>query len=401
MNILVGLLTFLLVAVECIFAIYLILPGVILSIAGFFKPRDVVKMRKTGNENDKDFDFAAIITAHQDTRFILPFVDSFLKQTYQNFVVYIIADDCDISSFEFDDKRIKLIRPDQALHSKVKSINYAIDHFEREHDAFVIFDSDCLVHPQYFEKLNVYYQAGYSVVQTIMLSKNSDTVFAKVDSIGWVFNTFVERDARMKFGLSSSISGNGIAIKTKLYAEVMYQDSLGGFDKRLQAYLVKKVDTIAFANDVIVYDEKVNDGKSFETQRTRWLYSYFKYFNDSWKLFLYGLKTLSFNKAFFGFSSMRPPLFITIGISMMLLLINLFINPIKSLIWGILILVFVGSFIVIALTQGYQKGMGSAILHLPNVVFIQIRAFLQMGKAGKSFLKTEHKEILYIEDIMK
>jgi len=401
MNILVGILTFLLVAIECIFAIYLLLPGFILCISGLFKSRNVAQMLKPGSENDRDFDFAAIITAHQDTRFILPFVDSFLKQTYKNFVVYIIADDCDISSFSFDDKRIKLIRPEQALHSKVKSINYAIDHFEREHDTFVIFDSDCLVHPQYFEKLNVYYQAGYSVVQTIMLSKNSDTVFAKVDSIGWVFNTFVERDARMKFGLSSSISGNGIAIKTKLYAEVMYQDSLGGFDKRLQAYLVKKVDTIAFANDVIVYDEKVNDGKSFETQRTRWLYSYFKYFNDSLDLFFYGIKTFSFNKAFFGFSSMRPPLFITLGISFLFIIINVFINPINSIIWAILILVFSLSFIVIALTQGYQKGMGSAILHLPNVVFIQVRAFLQMGKAGKSFLKTEHKEILYIEDMLK
>ena len=141
MNILVGILTFLLVAIECIFAIYLLLPGFILCISGLFKSRNVAQMLKPGSENDRDFDFAAIITAHQDTRFILPFVDSFLKQTYKNFVVYIIADDCDISSFSFDDKRIKLIRPEQALHSKVKSINYAIDHFEREHDTFVIFDS--------------------------------------------------------------------------------------------------------------------------------------------------------------------------------------------------------------------------------------------------------------------
>ena len=108
-------------------------------------------------------------------------------------------------------------------------------------------------------------------------------------------------------GLSSTVSGNGIAIKTNIYKEIVYVDSLGGFDKRLQSFLAKRLDQVAFANDAIVYEEKVNDGQSFEIQRTRWIYSYFKYFKDYWSVLFLGIKKLSFNKFFFGFNAMRPP----------------------------------------------------------------------------------------------
>src|SRR5688572_9051609 len=52
-------------------------------------------------QNDIEHDFAAIITVHQDTRFIAPLVDSFIKQDYHNFKVYIVADDCDLTNISF------------------------------------------------------------------------------------------------------------------------------------------------------------------------------------------------------------------------------------------------------------------------------------------------------------
>ena len=186
----------------------------------------------------------------------------------------------------------------------------------------VVFDADNLVHPDYFAKLNQYYQSGYEVVQTHMLSKNFDTVYARLDSIGHIFNTFTEREARMRLGLSSCILGLGISLKTKLYDEIRYNDSLGGFDKKLQAFMVKRVDQIAFANDVIVYDEKVADGDTFERQRTRWIYTYFKYFKDNFALLTLGLRKFKLNLIYFGFNALRPPLFLTLGAGFFFFLIN-------------------------------------------------------------------------------
>lgn len=393
------LLSGLFILIQLVFVLYLMSPFLLLFFSKVIGRKDLSKYLKSRKVNDKDFDFAAIITVHQDTRFILPFIDSFLKQTYNKFTVYFIADDCDVSGIDISDQRVKIICPNRPLNSKVKSIQYAIECFEKRHDVMIIFDSDSLVHPQYFEKLNAYFQAGYEAVQCVTISKSLNSGMSKVETLGWVFTTFIERASRMMLGLSSTVSGNGIAIKTELYKDINYEDSLGGFDKRLQTFLTMKLNEIAFAKDAIVFEEKTNDSGSFEKQRTRWIYSYFKYFNDNWLIFKEGVKKIDFNKLFFGFSAMRPPLFLTVGVSVIFMAINFFIDPYISFIWFLILSVFVFTFIGIATTQGYQRGLNKAIFLLPNIVLLQFKALFQIGKAKKSFLKTAHNEVLYIDQI--
>jgi cellulose synthase/poly-beta-1,6-N-acetylglucosamine synthase-like glycosyltransferase len=349
---------------------------------------------------NKDFDFAAIITAHQDIRFIPPLVDSLLKQKYQNFHVYVVADACDITDLHFNDERVSLLKPEKDFHAKIKSIQFAVSHFVRTHDALVIFDSDNLVHPNYLSVLNKYFQQGYRAVQTQMLSKNIATVYSRLDSIGHIYHTFLERQMRMELGLSAHILGLGIAIDIELYKEIMYKDRLGGFDKKLQADIVKRIPRLAYAEEAIVYDEKVDDGKTLEKQRTRWIFTYFHYFKTNWDLFFTGIKRYNVNLIYFGLIVLRPPLFIVVGSALLFGLVNLFIEPVYSLIWVGILFTYVLSFILIVLTQSKQKGMAEALFFVPVFVLRQVKALLKIKQAGKSFLKTEHTKVLYIEDIL-
>lgn len=351
--------------------------------------------------NDKNFDFAAIITAHQDARFIAPLVDSFLKQTYGNFVVYVVADDCDIANLSFSDPRIKILKPEPALHAKIHSIKYAVDRFIREHDVMIIFDSDNLVHPSYLEVLNDHFRRGFRAVQTHMLSKNTDSVYARLDSIGHIYNTFMERQVKMELGLSSAILGLGIALETKLYHEIFYKDTLGGFDKKLQAELIRRIPQIAFAEDAIVYDEKVESGQALEKQRTRWIYTYFKYFPESWRMVKSGIRSASFNQFLFGFTMLRPPLFMTIGLAFIFMIVSIFVQPWMAFAWAALLLIYALVFVLVVISQSRQKGMAEALIHLPRIVFRQVFAFLKLRRAGKEFLKTDHQQIIYIEDVLK
>lgn len=394
-------LLYLFLAVQLIFAIYLLLPMLLLLIHALFTRNKKLVGKKYPLIHTKEFDFAAIVTAHQDTRFIQPLVDSFLKQRYDNFIVYVVADDCDISGLHFTDKRVVLLKPEQAFHAKIKSIKYAVDQFVRPHEVLVVFDSDNLVHPDYLLHLNNYFCCGFRAVQTHMLSKNTDTIYAKLDSIGHIYNSFVERQSRMELGLSSSILGLGIAIETSLYKQVMYKDTLGGFDKKLQADIIRTVPQLAFAKDAIVYDEKVDDGATLEKQRTRWIYTYFKYFKINWNLFVIGLKQLNFNRMFFAFTTLRPPLFITVGAALFFFGTGFFIHQALPIIWASILFLFVLSFVLIVLTQSKQKGMGKALLFIPVIVFRQISALLKINKAKKAFLKTEHVKVLYIDDLLK
>jgi cellulose synthase/poly-beta-1,6-N-acetylglucosamine synthase-like glycosyltransferase len=381
-------------------ALYFIVP-VLLFLLHYLTggSRNVLNAYK--QENDTTFDFAAVITAHQDTKCIPPLVDSFVKQNYRNFIVYVIADDCETDNLVFDDDRIVVIKPQPAFHAKIRSIKFAVDNFKRKHDVIVIFDSDNLVHPDYFKHLNAYFQRGFKVVQTHMLSKNIDNTYAKLDSIGHIYNTFLERQVKMELGMSSAILGLGIALDLDLYKEIMYKDGLGGFDKKLQVQMAKKVKQIAFAENAIVYDEKVEDGATLEKQRTRWINTYFKYFKDSWSLFLNGFKTFNMGRILLGFVMLRPPLFLTVGSAFALLIAAIFIKPAVALSWLVVLLLFALNFILIIATQSKQKGVFGAVVHIPKVVLRQIRSLLKIKTAGKSFLKTEHQKIIYIDELMK
>ncbi len=389
------------IGVQFIIAVYMLLPFFLLSIHLLLTKNIQLVGTKYKQKETKEYDFAAIVTAHKDTRFILPLIDSFLKQTYSNYILYVVADDCDISNLPANNDRLQILNPQPALHAKIQSIKYAVDHFVRLHEVMVVFDSDNLVHPAYFKRLNAYFCCGFKAVQTHMLSKNTETVYARLDSIGHIYNTFVERQSRMELGLSSSILGLGIAINTQLYKQVMYKDALGGFDKKLQADIIRSIPQLGFAKDAIVYDEKVDDGDTLERQRTRWIYTYFKYFSINWKLFTTGLKQLNFNRMFFAFTTLRPPLFITLALAFLFLVAGFFIHPLMSWLWAGIIITFVTTFVLIILTQSMQKGMGRALLYIPVIVFRQIKALLKIKTAGKDFLKTEHTKVIYIDEVLK
>jgi cellulose synthase/poly-beta-1,6-N-acetylglucosamine synthase-like glycosyltransferase len=350
---------------------------------------------------DRNFEFGFIVTAHQEAQFILPIVDSILKQSYPNFYVYVVADDCDLSGIHFADPRVVVLKPEPPLHAKIKSIRYAIAEFKKKHDAIIILDSDNLIHPQFLQVMNNHFRKGYRVVQADFKPKNTDTVYARMDAIGDLYNFFLDREARMRLGISSSIWGSGVAIDYDLYNEVEYTSFLGGFDKKMQAHLVQRVPRMMFAPEAILYDEKVASGKSLETQRTRWIFAYFKYFKDSWAIFRNGIKRGNFNLIYFGFITLRPPLFIVLGAALLITVINYFVSTTLFVTWLLLLLSFVLSFVGIVLLKGKNAKYLYALLLIPVFVLRQVAALLKIKRANKAFLKTQHTKLVFIDDLLK
>ncbi len=402
MEVLLLILKYLFYAITCLVAFYFILPVLLFILYFLFggnpKRNAVNRYKKV---NDLEYNFAAIITAHQDTRFIAPLVDSFIKQSHSKFNVYIVADDCDLTNITFADERIMLLSPPGALHSKIKSIQFAISNLKSEPDALIIFDSDNLVHPNYLKNLNQYFQRGFKAVQTHMLSKNIDNTYARLDSMGHIYYTFYERLVKMQLGMSSAILGLGIAIDFVLYKEINYQNTIGGFDKKLQSQLARKVRQIAFAEDAIVYDEKVEDAAVLQKQRTRWIYSYFAHFKESWLLTKAGFKNLNIGQILLGASMLRPPMILLISAMLTLALLSIFIHPALLYWWAVIVSLFVINFILTIATQSRQKGMLQSLKHLPLLVLSQFKSLLKIKKAKQNFLKTEHRRIIYIDDLLK
>ena len=401
MNILLQILYVLFVLVQIIVAFYILVPSFSLLsylVLDLFKVK--TPYQKKPFLTDRSFEFAFIVTAHEEAQFILPIVDSILKQTYSNFYVYVVADACDLSGIHFTDPRIVLLKPEPPLHAKIKSIRYALAHFIKKHDALIILDSDNLIHPRFLEVMNNHFRKGYRVVQADFKPKNIDTVYARMDAIGDLYNFFLDREARMRLGVSSSIWGSGVAIDCALYNEVTYTTSLGGFDKKLQAHLVQRVDKMMFAPEAILYDEKITSGKALETQRTRWIFAYFNYVKDSWAIFRNGLKQGNAALMYFGAITLRPPLFIVLGAAFLITLINYFTSTTGFVIWLTLLLSFLLSFVGIILLKGKSVKYLQALLLMPMFVLRQVVALFKIKKARRTFLPTAHTKVIFIDDLL-
>ena len=375
---------------------YFLQPFILLLIYLIKKKKDNHPLRPA----DKSYHFAAIITAHRDSRFIRPLVDSLLKQTYHNFMVYVVADECNIADLHFNDPRIILLRPDKGLNAKIKSISHAIENFKIPPDALIIFDSDNLVHPDYLSVVNQYYNNGFKVIQTNMQPKNKDNVYSRLDAAYDMYHNFTDREVRMLLGLSSNIWGLGIVIDTGLYKEITYEHALGGFDKKLQMDLVLKT-KIAYAEEALVYDEKVTDGKVLERQRSRWIYAYFKHVKYAWKVFITGMKKKKVDLVFFGYNLMGPPLIVQMICCCLMLTIDWWINPAFSILWISAFSIYVIAFTGIIAIKDKSRQILYSLPYLPLFVFRLLKAFLRINAASKNFLKTEHNQIIYIDELLK
>lgn len=391
----------LLAIAQVLLAAYLLQPTLLLLVY-VFKVLFTKHNKTSVPASVKEHSFAVIVTAHKNLQLVPPLVDSVLKQTYGNFTVYVVADGCEDTNIGYNDHpKVKVLSPEVPLNAKIRSIDYAINHFDASHDVLIILDADNLLHPEYLTVLNGYFNNGYRAVQTNMLAKNNDSVFAKLDAAGNYFSNFIDRRMRMEMGLSANIWGLGIAIETSLYKEVIYQNFLGGFDKKIQADIVKLIPQLAYAEDAFVYDEKIDSGDAMETQRTRWINAYFKYFKYGWDVFVTGFKRGSFNLIFFGFNLLRPPLFLQLSGAIFFAFINYWIDPSLTVAWLGAFVVFPMSFVCIVAVMSTDKSILNSLFYLPVVFLRQLRAFLHIGRANKAFLQTQNNKVIYIEDLLK
>jgi cellulose synthase/poly-beta-1,6-N-acetylglucosamine synthase-like glycosyltransferase len=364
--------------------------------------------RKKLKQNfDKKHDFAAVITAYKEIDICIPCVDSILKQKYENYIIYLVADQCDISNIKFDSDKVVILNPAEKLGSKVKSIRHAIDNFKRKHDAIIIFDPDNLAHPQMFSKMNLYFNNGYKAVQGRRTAKNVDTVYACLDAMGEYYYNYVTKYAPYKLRSSSPIAGSGMAISTDIYIEHLnnYEhDSnkvIVAEDKLLQAEIVAKGHEIAFARDAIIYDEKVSSGAQVERQRTRWINSYFKYSVKAVQIIFQGLINFSWNQFLFGLNIFLPPLFLLVLSSGFFFVLNFFIDKQMFIVWLCAIIIFFLNFNAALLLSNVEREIWKSMWGIPLFMFNQIMALLKIKRSNKEFMETEHTKLMTIDDVLK
>lgn len=386
--------TILFALINLVVIYYLVQPAVLRLLA---KNKKVSSRPATG----ADRDFAIMLPVYKDPSLIPFLVDSLLKQSYKNFHVYVIADECPLNGPRIKHEKVSWLIPSAPLRSKIKSIELGIENMERQHDVLLIFDNDNVVDPKFLENMNDSFKRGYKVVQGLVKAKNQENNIARMDEAGFQFYHAIDRKYRKALGLSAHINGLGIGIDMQLYRDITYRSHVGGFDKKLQAEMVI-LEQIDFREDAIVYDEKVSDEKQLQSQRTRWTFTYFHYFGNSLKVMKKGLMALDIDRIVFGLNLLRLPLFLLVSLAGLLTLSNLLLgNYIMALTTITAMITFAWSFVTIIRENANNPELVKSLRSLPVFIKNQFIGLLNIRKAQKSFMVTQHNAQSKIEDVLQ
>ncbi|WP_449440328.1 glycosyltransferase [Pedobacter steynii] len=350
--------------------------------------------KKTINKGlvEVEFDYAVIVTAYQQTSLIPMVVDSILKSNYSNYIIYVVADNCDISELNFTEKNVVILKPDEVLASNTKSHFYAINRFQREHEIITIIDSDNLVHAEYFNELNRFFAKGYTSVQGVRAAKNLNTPYACLDEAGDIFYRLIDRKLLFEAGSSAALSGSGMAFTTKVYKDCLEHNEIigAGFDKILQYEILRRGFTIAFAEGAIVYDEKTSKTGQLVNQRSRWLNTWFKYFFLGLSLFAKSIVNFNLNQGLFSLMLLRPPLFILLILSATFFVLDLFFAPLFAIYWVLGIIIFIVSVLSALKYFKADRRIYTSLKNVHKFMYYQVLALLKVRKANKISVATEH-----------
>ncbi len=358
---------------------------------------------QSNSKNNTAHDYGIIVTAYEQTDAVPAAVDSLLKLHYTNFLIYIVADKCDVSTLKFDDERVIVLRPPETLGSNTRSHFYAIRNFKRAHDVLTIIDSDNLADPDYLDELNKYFDAGFSAVQGVRKAKNLDTTYACLDAARDIYYHFYDGEVLFADGSSATLAGSGMAFKTSLYRECLeHLDVTGaGFDKVLQKEIVSRGYRIAFSGDAVVYDEKTTKSDQLVKQRARWINTWFRYFVFGFSMVGLGVRKANWNQFLFGIILLRPPLFMFLIVSVFCMVANIWISTTALLLWVIGFACFVGGFMLSLSHAKADKRIIRSLTGIPKFVFFQLLSLVKSRKANKISVATQHYSSKNINDVEK
>ena len=344
---------------------------------------------------------AVLFPCYREDNVIIESIKVALLQDYpkEKFDVIIIADSFLISTLEIiRTLPVLLFEVEIENRTKSKALNYALDHIDESYDIAVVMDGDNQMSPGFLDKINAVFDGRTIAVQGHRIAKNSNSSLAILDAISEEICNNIFRKGHRAVGLSSSLSGSGMAFKFDYFKKLMRKNTaVGGFDKEIELELLKEGIAIEFLSEAIVFDEKTNDSKAFVNQRRRWFaaqYFYFRHdFFSSLKLFLFNG---NFGYFFKTIQLIQPQRILLLGavftFSPAFLLLNYFlhIHTILSTIWLSLIVMCVFSFGISVPGKYYSIKTFLALRYLPKGLFLVISSMLQLKGVNENFIHTKH-----------
>lgn len=238
---------------------------------GFLKPK---KFRIV--PHDPKNKFAIIVAARNEEAVIGNLVTSLLECNYPKelYDVYVAVNNTTDNTAKVAKKAGGIvIDVKKKVKSKGEVLRYVFDILKKDKsiDAYIIFDADNIVHPDFLRRMNDALCCGYRVAQGFRDSKNiSDNWISGSYSLYYYMQNFFFNRARMTMRQSASINGTGFMVKKEIIDEYGFETHTLTEDIEFTAICALRDERIAFVESAVTYDEQPVDFVASWKQRKRW-----------------------------------------------------------------------------------------------------------------------------------
>lgn len=232
---------------------------------------------------------AVLISARNEENVIGQLLTSIYAQDYPNtlYEVFVIADNCtDNTAMVARSKGAHVLeRFNTTQVGKGYALNFAYQKIQTMYpkhyfDAYMVFDADNLLEPNFFTAMNRTFTVGNPIVTSFRNSKNYGTNWISSGYALWfMYEGIFLNYPRTLLNRSCTISGTGFLVADSVLAEnggwpfhLLTEDVEFSVNSVLQGY------KISFCRDAVLYDEQPDTFKTSWRQRMRWCKGFYQVF---------------------------------------------------------------------------------------------------------------------------
>ena len=221
------------------------------------------------------YKFAIIVPSRNEEKVIGGLIKSLKKQRYPEklYEIYVVPNNCTDDTAGAAKKAGATVI-DCTVPVKVKAdvLQFVFKKLKPRDDidAYVIFDADNLVHPNFLARMNDALCEGVEVAQCFRDAKNmGDNWLTGSYTLFYFIQNFFFNRARMNFSGSAAINGTGFMIKKEVVKDGFNTKTLTE-DSEFTGQCALRGIQVAFVEEAITYDEHPQNFWASWKQRKRW-----------------------------------------------------------------------------------------------------------------------------------
>lgn len=248
--------------------------------------------------------YAIVIAARNEAAVLANLLDSIAAQAYPQakLAVFVVADNCTDATAAvarrhgavcYERRDLRHCTKGYALQFLFKCINR--DYGYAAFEAYMIFDADNLLAPDYVSRMNEAFDAGEKIVISYRATKNLDRSWLAASyALHWLRTVRTENRPRSVLRLSARVQGTGYLFANEVVAAGWNYTTLTE-DRAFSADAVLRGYRISYNDAAVFYDEQPESLKIALRQRIRWSKGHLQSFAQmSGKLLAYTVREHSF-----------------------------------------------------------------------------------------------------------